>query len=67
VFAVISAGADNSYGHPHPEVLRRIEEARATALRTDVFGLVSLRSDGRRFELTTWNGMERESGLLRPF
>ncbi|HSB16312.1 MAG TPA: ComEC/Rec2 family competence protein [Bryobacteraceae bacterium] len=67
VFAVISAGADNSYGHPHPEVLRRIEEARATALRTDVFGLVSLRSDGRRFALTTWNGMERESGLLRPF
>ncbi len=66
-FAVISAGAENPYGHPHPEVLRRIEKARATALRTDMFGLVSLTADRRRFELTTWNWMERESGLLQPF
>lgn len=46
--AVISAGYENSYNHPHPELLDRLEKRRATPLRTDVWGLVTIRTDGRR-------------------
>ena len=46
--AVISAGYVNSYNHPHPELLDRLEKRRATPLRTDVWGLVTIRTDGRR-------------------
>lgn len=36
--AVISCGADNSYGHPHIEALDYIEENAMTCLRTDEMG-----------------------------
>lgn len=44
---VISAGKDNSYGHPHPAVLERIAAAGAGVLRTDQQGTLTLSSDGR--------------------
>jgi competence protein ComEC len=59
-FAVMSAGFENSYGHPSAEVLRRYEERRACVLRTDLDGLVTVRSDGRRLEMD----MGRWSGAL---
>jgi beta-lactamase superfamily II metal-dependent hydrolase len=34
-------------------VLRRLEERHVKVLRTDLWGLVSIRSDGRRFQLET--------------
>ncbi len=43
---VISAGKDNSYGHPHKEVLERIEISGADTLST-VKGAVRLESDGK--------------------
>ncbi|SFE99636.1 competence protein ComEC [Paenibacillus catalpae] len=33
--AAISVGATNTYGHPHPDVLKRLEAASAAAFRTD--------------------------------
>jgi competence protein ComEC len=47
--ALISAGPDNPYGHPAPEVLERLAAARARVLRTDLSGRVELRfhDDGR--------------------
>ena len=59
-FAVMSAGFENSYGHPHPEVLERYEERQACVLRTDLDGLVTVRSDGRRLQMD----MGRWSGAL---
>jgi competence protein ComEC len=59
-FAVMSAGYENSYGHPHAEVLERYQERQACVLRTDLDGLVSVRSDGRRLRM----GMGRWSGDL---
>ena len=47
-FAIISAGLDNSYGHPHRDVVQRLEDTGAAILRTDQDGQVSVRSDGRR-------------------
>ncbi|OMF22425.1 DNA internalization-related competence protein ComEC/Rec2 [Paenibacillus sp. FSL H8-0548] len=37
---VASVGATNSYGHPHPDVLSRLEQARAAFWRTDSDGEV---------------------------
>jgi competence protein ComEC len=50
-FALISAGAANSYGHPHPDVLKRLEQMRTLVLRTDLGGLAAIRSDGYRLEV----------------
>lgn len=44
---IISAGKDNSYGHPHPEVVRRIEESGAEMLAT-FEGTIELVSDGTK-------------------
>jgi competence protein ComEC len=45
--AVISVGADNSFGHPSHRVLKRLERIGATAYRTDQQGTVKLFSDGK--------------------
>ncbi len=44
-FAIISCGEDNSYGHPDPDVLSRLEAAEATVYRTDKSGTVILEID----------------------
>ncbi|HVX65275.1 MAG TPA: ComEC/Rec2 family competence protein, partial [Bryobacteraceae bacterium] len=51
-FALISAGFENSFGNPHPAVVGRLEQRQTLVLRTDLHGLVSVRSNGRsiRFE-----------------
>ncbi|WLR49907.1 DNA internalization-related competence protein ComEC/Rec2 [Bacillus tianshenii] len=38
--AVISAGKDNRYGHPHAEVLKRFSANKVAVLRTDQFGAI---------------------------
>jgi competence protein ComEC len=53
-FAVISAGKDNLYGYPHPEVSARLLAKRVTTLGTHEWGLITLRTDGRRWELNTY-------------
>ncbi|MGB4076555.1 MAG: MBL fold metallo-hydrolase [Minisyncoccia bacterium] len=44
---VISAGKDNSYGHPHEEVLSRVRASGARLLKTMGEGTVVLVSDGK--------------------
>lgn len=46
-YAVISAGADNRYGHPHQETLDRITSHGTTVLRTDDEGDIVFFSNGR--------------------
>lgn len=41
--AVISVGADNSYGHPSPEAVYRLMEAGCVIYRTDLHGTVIFR------------------------
>ena len=45
---VISAGKDNDLGHPHPEVLARVEEVGAAVLRTDEMGTIEVMTDGEQ-------------------
>lgn len=65
--AVISSGFENSYGHPHPNLLGRLEKARATALRTDVWGLITIRTNGRGIELDTNRWHAGQAALPRLF
>ena len=56
-FAVISAGFENSYGHPHPMIVARLAERHATILRTDRDGLITIRTDGKRLYVETFAGI----------
>jgi len=55
--AVISVGAGNSYGHPHPEVMTRLTGAvgEAAIYRTDEDGTVEFTTDGERLWVKTHN------------
>jgi competence protein ComEC len=44
--AVYSAGVDNSYGHPHTEVIARLDEAGVEIYGTGVHGTIVITSDG---------------------
>jgi competence protein ComEC len=46
--ALVSAGAHNPFGHPHPEVLERYRQAGALVLRTDRDGTIEVATDGSR-------------------
>lgn len=49
--SVISAGEENPYGHPNPELLERLEEKRSRVLRTDRDGAVQILTDGHTLEV----------------
>ena len=45
-YAIISAGKDNKYGHPHKEVIDEMNQFKIPFLRTDEKGTIKIRSDG---------------------
>lgn len=51
--AIISAGAGNSYGHPHQETLDRLARAGVAVFRTDVDGTILIRSNGETYSVMT--------------
>lgn len=53
-FAVISVGADNSFGHPRPEVLERLQEAEVSVFRTDQDGAITFHTDGKTLWLESF-------------
>jgi competence protein ComEC len=66
---IISAGFENSFGHPHRDVLARMADRHAAVLRTDLDGLVTVRSDGKRLSMDTmrWRGASAWWGGERSF
>lgn len=48
VYAVISCGIDNSYGHPSESVLDRLSKNDTKVFRTDILGTVIIASDGEK-------------------
>ena len=57
--ALVSAGAQNPFGDPQPEVLERCLRAGALVLRTDRDGTIDVATDGRRLWVRT-AGEDRE-------
>jgi competence protein ComEC len=53
-FALISDGFENSFRHPHAKVLERLATHHATVLRTDLQGLTTIRTDGRKISVETF-------------
>ncbi|WP_142827450.1 MBL fold metallo-hydrolase [Planococcus soli] len=51
--AIYSAGADNSYGHPHAEVIAAAENAGAEVFGTDVNGTILVETDGQSYSVET--------------
>lgn len=50
--ALISAGAGNSYGHPHRQLLQRLENRQVKPYRTDLHGTIQVTTDGRSYQVT---------------
>ena len=55
LWAVISSGANNSYGHPHKETLDTLAKLNVPALGTCNNGGLIFQSDGKNFVLKTKN------------
>ncbi len=46
-WTIISAGAKNRYGHPHPELLARVAKTSSTVVKTVERGTIVFKTDGR--------------------
>ncbi|MFD2044776.1 MBL fold metallo-hydrolase [Ornithinibacillus salinisoli] len=53
--AIYSAGTDNSYGHPHAEVVSYIQDAGISLYGTDVHGTIIVQTDGKKYDILTKN------------
>ena len=51
-YGVISCGQGNEYGHPHDQVLSRLQDADVTLFRTDLQGDIMCTSDGNTVTFT---------------
>lgn len=49
--AVLSCGVNNRYGHPHKEVVERLEQAGIDSCRTSTGGCIQIRSDGNGYKV----------------
>jgi competence protein ComEC len=52
--AIISAGINNRYGHPHEEVLRELGEQGNRIFRTDQAGAIILEKSNAIYRVTTF-------------
>lgn len=51
--AIYSASEDNQYGHPHEEVISRIQNMGITLYGTDVNGTITVKTDGIEYTVLT--------------
>ena len=50
---IISVGLNNSYGHPHPEVITALKQLSIPYYRTDEHGTIMITSDGAKYQITS--------------
>lgn len=55
--AIISAGADNRYGHPHPEAIARIQGYTQNIFTTIDEGTIVVETNGDTLKVTNENGL----------
>jgi len=51
--ALISAGIRNKFHHPHPSTLKRFEELGIKVYRTDLNGIITVKTDGKSYSIET--------------
>src|SRR5699024_10293203 len=51
--AIYSAGEDNQYGHPHDEVISRIQNMGISLYGTDIHGTIIVKTDGVEYTVLT--------------
>jgi competence protein ComEC len=52
VYALISDGQGNNYGHPHQETLNTLAQFGAKIFRTDLLGTLVMKSDGKNIDFS---------------
>ncbi len=50
---IISVGKDNSFGHPHPEVIDALAKLKIPYIRTDEHGTITVTSDGTTIHVSS--------------
>lgn len=58
LISIISCGENNSYGHPHKELLERLEECKTQIYKTMESGAITIWTDGERVEVTEYNSLD---------
>lgn len=59
--AIYSAGEDNSYGHPHAEVVNLVQNSEIQLYGTDVNGTIIVTTDGKDYDIET-----KADGTISP-
>ena len=62
-YGLVSVGTDNSYGHPHREILKLYRDAGVPLLRTDRLGHILLTSDGKEVTVT-WENQNAQPDVV---
>lgn len=52
-YAIICVGEGNSYGHPHKEILDRLNKKGIQIYRTDILGTIVVTSDGEEIKISS--------------
>lgn len=60
-YAVVSCGEDNSYGHPHTEVVEQLDKLWTEVHRTDIEGTIVFETDGTKLRLAGGGNSAAES------
>jgi competence protein ComEC len=53
-YAIVSAGKENVFHHPHPSILQRYNDAGVNIFRTDRDGAITITTDGNNLHITTF-------------
>ena len=60
-YAVIQSETGNDYGHPHKEIIEKLEKSNIDIYRNDIMGEIIFLSDGKNLSVTTSNKIYPEA------